>query len=324
MKKLLLALLSIASFQANASDSYLMMPYTLIYDSVDQNLNQDQALYLFDLTTLDADLGEQQLIYSIDGGENLFYPYSAGDTLAIHTVPGAHSFQFYAGQEYAETRLMQLEIKGGHRSMYRINFSRAYKIDALRKPVIYLYPEETTDVSIKVDPVGEFTFTYPNIDLEWNFACEPYGTLKREEEAYRYLFWESEQDIPTQLINKKEGVVLSGTDAVEYLEIQMQQFGMTSEERADFITYWGPILQTKSNLYIYLLFNEVCDAFASLEISPKPTQIGRFYVLWATVPDNYNPSLESQEVPKMQRDGFTVLEWGGAEVNASKVLLEDF
>ena len=110
---------------------------------------------------------------------------------------------------------------------------------------------------------------------------------------------------------------------IVYLESQLKAFGMTAAERADFITYWGPQMQTKTNLYIYLLFNEVCNALASLEVSPEPTEIARFYVIWTEVPDDYNPTLESQTVPAMERDGFTVLEWGGIEVEAESILSEE-
>lgn len=323
MRNLILILFVSSSLSAVAGESMKMAPYTLMYDSLDTNLGEDEALFLFDLSRLSIFDRASELIYAIDNGENQSYDYSEGDTLEIAVTPGSHTLQFYAGGSYEETSKMQFEIEPQHRQLYRINFSLAIEHMQMKKPVIYLYPQETIDVSVDVIPTGEFAFTYPNIENGWNFTCDPDGTLRRGEETYRYLFWESEQEVPSHFINKNEGAIVSGSEAVAYLETQMEKFGMTSEERADFITYWGPILRTKTNLYIYLLFNEVCDAFASLEISPEPTQIGRFYVIWAAVPDDYNPSLESQEIPEMQRDGFTVLEWGGAEVSASQVLKED-
>lgn len=322
MKQFLLILFVFIAANGKASESYIMMPYELIYDSLDESLPKNQVVYLFDLSTLDPLLRDAELIYSIDNGQNLQYDFSQGDTLKVVTTPGTHYFQLYAGDKYMEVAFETHKIEERHRRLYRIHFTRTYKMDVMRKPVIYLYPQETTEISVKVNPAGTFTFTYPPIEKGWNFTCDPDGTIKDGKDEFRYLFWESEQDISAELIDRKSGIILPGSEAVRYLENQLQQFGLNSVERTDFISYWGPILQTKSNLYIYLLFNEVCDAFASLEIAPKPTQIQRFYVIWAAVPDDYNPSLEPQEVPKMQRDGFTVLEWGGAEVQASKVLLE--
>jgi hypothetical protein len=286
-------------------------------------LQKDQAVFLFDVSQANQYYRDRELIYSIDNGENLSYDYSKGDTLEIVTQPGKHSFQFYAGSYYNETPIASFKIEEQHRQMYKINFTRSEQIMHVRKPVIYLYPEEKTNISINVNPTGDLTFTYPALEGTWNITGNPDGTIQQGTDELRYLFWESNQVLSSDIIRRDEGAIVSGAEAVTYLEKQMQKFGMTSEERADFITYWGPVLQTKSNLYIYLLFDEACDAFASLEISPKPTQIGRFYIIWAAVPDDYNPSLEPQEVPKLQRDGFTVLEWGGTEVNASQILFED-
>jgi len=323
MKKLLAILFVTASMYGKASEAYLIIPYSLMYDSLDNSLNSNQSLMWFDLTTLDKELRSKTLVYAIDDGENQTYDYAQGDTLKLFVTPGEHTFQFFAGSEYQETPKMSLQIEEKHRQLYRINFSRTVRYELMKKPVIYLYPEENTDVSVRLQAKGDLTFTYPEITSGWDFSCDPDGTLRKEGSTYRYLFWESEQTIPSELFAKNSGKIAKGHEASEYLEMQMKQFGMTSEERADFITFWGPILQTKSNLYIYLLFNEVCDEFASLDITPKPTEIGRFYVLWAEVPDDYNPPLETQTVPRMKRDGFTVLEWGGAEVDASKILLKE-
>ncbi|GAB5416105.1 MAG: hypothetical protein Crog4KO_13100 [Crocinitomicaceae bacterium] len=318
------ALLLFIAFSLNASaEEFVMLPYALIHDSLDTNLSENEAVYQFDLSDLSPGIRDEALIYSIDEGENQLYDYAQGDTLTILTTPGEHTFQFYGGSEYTESPIMRLPIGEQHRKLYRIHFQRANVQMMLRKPVLYFYPEETTNLSVEVLPKGEFTFTYPNIESGWEFTCTPDGTLQNGEKSYRYLFWESQQAVPESLLEPQKGIVLSGAEAVAYLETQMTAFGMTSAEQADFLTYWGPQMQTKTNLYIYLLFNEVCDAFASLKISPEPTEIARFYVLWSEVPEHYNPTLEPQEVPSMQRNGFTVLEWGGAEVEADNILIEE-
>ncbi len=322
MKSLLIILFFGAALNVFAEE-YVMLPYSIIYDSLDTDLSKNEAIFHFDLSDLSPDLRDQSLIYSMDGGENQFYDYAKGDTLTIVTIPGEHTFQFYGGAEYIESPVMRLTIGDQRRKLYRIHFRRASSQMLLRKPVLYFYPEETTDIAVEVIPKGEFTFTYPNIASGWNFTCTPHGALQNGEESYRYLFWESQQAVPTSLLEPQKGIVVAGKEAVAYLEAQMTQFGMTSAEQADFLTYWGPQMQTKTNVYIYLLFNEVCDAFASLEISPEPSEIARFYVLWSEVPEHYNPTLEPQEVPRMQRNGFTVLEWGGAEVEADDILVEE-
>lgn len=323
MRKLFILLSIITSGALHAEETFVMLSYSLISDSLDQTLPENKGEYKFDLSDLHPDLRETNLTYSIDNKPNQLYDYSEGDTLTLLLSSGSHTFQFYAGLEYQETTILYLTIANQHRQLYKIHFRRSLEQMHMRKPVIYLYPEVTTEVSVNVQPEGEFIFTYPNIETGWNFTCEPDGTLTRGEESYRYLFWESQQDATSSLINPNQGIIIPGSKTVEYLEAQMTDFGITSEERADLITYWGPLMQNKTNVYIYLLFNEECDAFASLEISPEPSEIARFYVIWTEVPDNYNPRLESQTIPKMKRDGFTVLEWGGAEVTAESILVNE-
>lgn len=308
------------SVYGRANESYRMAHYSLVYDSLDQSIPEDSAVFYFDLKSLNPYLRDSRLIYAVDNGENQFYDYKDGDTLRITTTPGTHSFQFYAGSNYEESPVISLEIEAQHRQMYQLFFQQTNIQMHVRKPVMYFYPEQTIDLKVDVNPVGEFTFTYPPIEKGWNFSCTPDGLLNDGKTNYRYLFWESQQPGKESLIDRTKGAVVSGNEVVAYLDETMQKFGMNSTERADLITYWGPILQTKSNLYIYLLFNDVCDAFASLEISPKPDQIARFYVLWSEVPEDYTPSLEPQEVPVMNREGFTVLEWGGAEFDNRMLL----
>lgn len=324
MRSLLPLVFVLCSLPAFSNESFVFLPYTLLHDSLDTTLDSEEAVFNFDLTLLAPGLRDSSLVYSVDSTENQYYNYSDGDTLSMTLTPGQHTFQFYGGLEYAETSVIHLTIETQHRQLYRINFQRVFSQQMnLRKPVIYLYPKETTDVSIKVNPIGDFTFTYPNIAQGWDFTCHPDGRISREDESYRYLFWESEQEITPELVNPKQGAIVNGSEAVAFLESQMTQYGMTKAEQADLLTYWGPLMQNKTNVYIYLLFNEVCDAFASLEITPKPTEIGRFYVVWAEVPEYFNPKLEVQEIPTMNREGFTVLEWGGAEVKAESILMKE-
>ena len=48
------------------------------------------------------------------------------------------------------------------------------------KPVIYLYPEQETTVSVSLDYAGTLTATYPAYDNGWTVTAEPDGTLYDE------------------------------------------------------------------------------------------------------------------------------------------------
>ena len=296
--------------------------YYVISDSIDRSVPRKKAVYSFEFTRVIHDTSI--VSYAIDGGETKYFtPTEKKPELKIVTTPGKHNFQFYLDSTFKEVEIDSLEIEKRHLKKVRIFFRDAIEYRLAKKPVIYLYPEDTIDVSIDVKPEGEFIFTYPNIENGWDFTCTPEGEIKDGDQSYRYLFWESKQKMEPSIINPKQGAIIKGEEIVAYLENQLAEYGMTASERADFITYWGPILQTKTNLYIYVLLDEACDAIASLDINPKPTNISRYYLIWTEVPSDYSPKLEPQEVPKMQREGFTVLEWGGVEIDAKLLHQED-
>ncbi len=69
-------------------------------------------------------------------------------------------------------------------------------------------------------------------------------------------------------------------------------------------------------MYLYCVIGEDCDRFATLEIEPKPDKIGRIHLLWKPV---QNPAVLAKLTPQVltpiDRSGFTLIEWGGAELH---------
>lgn len=67
--------------------------------------------------------------------------------------------------------------------------SDAEQYDA--KPVIYLYPEKKTAVTVKLNYAGELTCTYPAYNDGWKVSASPDGTLTDAAgQTYNYLYWE--------------------------------------------------------------------------------------------------------------------------------------
>ena len=59
------------------------------------------------------------------------------------------------------------------------------------KPVIYLYPETETEITVQLDYSGELTCTYPTYTDGWKVTAAPDGTLTDEKgQTYNYLYWE--------------------------------------------------------------------------------------------------------------------------------------
>ena len=173
------------------------------------------------------------------------------------------------------------------------------------KPVLYLYPETTTEVSVKLDYQGTLTTTYPAYNNGWVVTAEPDGTLTSDGREYSYLFWEGVSDTEYDF---SEGFVVSGEDTAEFLAEKLSYLGLTPREYNEFIVYWLP--QMEENAYNLISFQS--DAYtdsAPLTVEPEPDTILRVFMA-------YKPLEKPVELPKQtltptEREGFTLVEWGG-------------
>ena len=84
------------------------------------------------------------------------------------------------------------------------------------KPVLYLYPETTTEVSVKLDYQGTLTTTYPAYNNGWVVTAEPDGTLTSDGREYSYLFWEG---VDTAAYDFSQGFCVAGDDTAAFLAV---------------------------------------------------------------------------------------------------------
>ena len=177
------------------------------------------------------------------------------------------------------------------------------------KPVIYLYPDETTDVSLKVDLDGELTCTYPDYRDGWNVTAYPDGTLvdKATGKEYYCLYWEGESAAEWDM---SRGEVVGRNDTAEFLDSKLAEIGLNPRERNEFIIYWLPRLQ--ENEFNYITFQtEAYSAAVPLEVTPQPDSVLRVFMVYAAVPEYFET--EPQQFGGFDRNGFTLVEWGGGE-----------
>ncbi|MBQ8767715.1 MAG: hypothetical protein IJZ16_13040 [Clostridia bacterium] len=181
--------------------------------------------------------------------------------------------------------------------------------DVCYKPVIYLYPEETTDVSVELTLNGELTCTYPAYNNGWKVTASPDGTLTDENgQTYNYLYWEGETY--TQYDFSK-GFCVKGEDTAEFLENALDALGLTRREANEFIVFWLPMMQ--ENEYNVISFQT--DAYtnsARLEVNPAPDTVIRVFMAYKA--SNEWIDIKAQELTTPNREGFTVVEWGGTEI----------
>lgn len=178
-------------------------------------------------------------------------------------------------------------------------------------PVIYLYPEQDTEVNVRLTLNGKLTTTYPLYDeqLGWNVTASPDGILTdKTGRQYSYLFWEGDIAINPDL---SRGFCVKGEDTAGFLEKSLKQLGLSDTEADAFIMYWLPLME--GNKYNVITFQTTAyEDVASLSIAPKPDTVIRVNMLW--YPANTYVDIEPQDLTKVnpsERIGFTVVEWGG-------------
>ena len=176
------------------------------------------------------------------------------------------------------------------------------------KPVIYLYPEETTEVRVELDYAGELTHTWPAYEGGWTVTAEPDGTLWDEAgNQYSYLFWEGTSDLAYDF---SQGFCVAGEDTGEFLRETLSAMGLTAREYNEFIVYWLP--QMEGNAWNLISFQgENYAASAALTIDPAPDSLLRVFMAWRPLEEPME--VEAQEIVPFVREGFAVVEWGGSK-----------
>lgn len=181
-----------------------------------------------------------------------------------------------------------------------------------KKPVIYLYPKEVTQIKVKLAYPDKLTCTYPEYKNGWNITAYPDGTLKDNltgRELYS-LYWEGNTEYNA---NFDEGFVVKGSDTITFLEEKLAILGLSNKEAEEFIIYWLPTLQ--ENEYNFIRFapiDEINDAMP-LELSEKPDTLIR--VLMQYKPLSEYIKVKEQQLSTVTRTGFTVVEWGGCQID---------
>ena len=179
------------------------------------------------------------------------------------------------------------------------------------KPVIYLYPEEETEVTVRLDYDGTLTCTYPAYDGGWTVTAAPGGTLTDESgQAYSYLYWEG---VTRTEYDFSRGFCGPGEETAPFLEDALARLGLTRREANEFIVYWLPRMEP--NPYNLISFQSAAYTdHARLTVTPEPDSLLRVFMAWK--PLEAPADLPAQELPPFKRTGFTVVEWGGAELSS--------
>ncbi|MCM1059034.1 MAG: hypothetical protein NC452_01935 [Eubacterium sp.] len=175
------------------------------------------------------------------------------------------------------------------------------------KPVIYLYPEEKTDVSVKLSLNGEITCSYPDYRDGWEVTAYPDGTItdKYDGEEYYCLYWEGKGALDWDM---SKGFAVKREDTADFLRSKLKEIGFTPHESNEFIIYWLPELQ-KNECNFITFQTGTYEKNAKLEIDPVPDSMLRVFMVYEPCDKDFAP--EPQEFETFERNGFTVVDWGG-------------
>ena len=177
------------------------------------------------------------------------------------------------------------------------------------KPVIYLYPETETDVTVKLEYRGDLTCTYPAYKDGWSVTAAPDGTLTDAHgQTYNYLYWEGKTDARYDF---SSGFCVAGSDTAAFLEDALAKLGLTRREANEFIVYWLPLME--ENPWNLISFQTgAYTNHGELDISPAPDTLIRVFMAWK--PLTQAVEIPAQELTGPERRGFTVIEWGGSQI----------
>ena len=192
------------------------------------------------------------------------------------------------------------------------------------KPNIYLYPDEEKEVNVSLElKNAEMLCMWPsangieNTTYNWNVTADKNGKIHDEEgNEYSYLFWEATGYGDGDF---EKGFCVKGSETGEFLREKLTEIGLTPAEYNEFIVYWLPKMQ--NNEYNIIRFdgldeNDAYNQNYVLNVEDangnKADSMLRVMMVWESS-DSF-VEIEPQEFETFERNGFTVVEWGGTEI----------
>ncbi len=182
-----------------------------------------------------------------------------------------------------------------------------YEMGGREKPVLYLYPNEKTNIKVEFEHPEYLTTTYPKYTNSWNVTAYPNGDLYDENNKYYYaLYWDETR---YHEVDFKEGFYVTKENAISFLEEKLDIIGLNKKEKNEFIMYWLPILERNEQNLVYFELTEEREATNKLIITPKPDALLRVSIHIKKVDKEIE--IKEQHLEKFKRDGFVAVEWGG-------------
>ncbi|KXX71400.1 hypothetical protein [Flammeovirga sp. SJP92] len=186
----------------------------------------------------------------------------------------------------------------------------------IAKPIIYLYPEKEQTVQLTLDFKGKLLNTYPKYDKGWTVKASPDGKLidTKDGREHEYLFWDGTYTFSKEHYDYKSGFYVRRADYIPFLQSKLSHIGLTDREANDFIAYWLPELNKNEISFIHFRINDNIDNTAFISCVPQFDTHLRVYMEFKKASKKNIGSLPESKLPKIQRKGSVLVEWGGAVI----------
>lgn len=347
-KHLHILLFIVTGIRLNAGIPELILQYRVKSDTINTSVKKGFTK-IYGTVLKDGKPIANARVSSVD---HKYFSVSDSNGHYAFLIPSKDTSIYVYKPHHDEVVTSRLKLTSQHQ--VEVEFYLTDNIDniIMDKPVIYLYSDEDgKEVDIALTVNGHLSFTYPNYMDGWSVQANKNGSITHKGKDYPYLFWEGETrkknyttpkvlghkfanniqnesrveelDIPQGLdfietSGQVNGFAITGDSCISFLEEKLDLLGLNQKEKTDFITFWAPRMVKHNLLLVQFLVDEEYSAnIAEIEVTPKPTSSRRIYMLFKPC-DEVPLNITEQKFTPFIRKGFTLIEWGGSELQKTK------
>lgn len=267
------------------------------------------------LTVTAEDLGPLKLVGTLSNGESIYAPMDIKNNTLVKQRYDQW-FPFYGEdaeekpsfEEYLKTYPVPFFVrKNAFGAWVSYISDRSGSMAECGKPVIYLYPEKETSVSVRLPSSIKVTVSDPMYPAGgWNVLAKPDGSLHyKDGKTYGSLFWEG---TGVNYEAPKTGFVVKHDEVESFLSSILPRYGLNKTEAKEFMDFWVPKF-TGAPYYRVSFLTDDWNNAAPLYVSPKPQTSIRIFMDFQPLAGPID--IDEPIVTAPARDGFTLVEWGG-------------
>jgi hypothetical protein len=177
------------------------------------------------------------------------------------------------------------------------------------EPILYLYPEEPTEVSVELGERVKLMAALPEREKEWRMGAEPGGRLTDLStfKTYDRIFWEG---ISGALPALEKGFVVKAGQLESFFDEKLAVLGLTPKEIHDFKHAWLKEFDEAPWYFIGFYDRGIIDRYAPMTITPEPETVIRILMDYRAL-DEFIEVVPPALGPTPVRTGFTAVEWAG-------------